>query len=49
MLDQALVPAARAYGWISGRARLLNLRRVQLQMLLVLATLVAALTWGFVW
>ncbi len=49
VLDQALVPAARAYGWISGRARLLNLRHVQLQMLLVLATLVAALTWGFVW
>ncbi|HEX9400962.1 MAG TPA: proton-conducting transporter membrane subunit [Anaeromyxobacter sp.] len=49
VLDGALVPAARAYGWISGRARQLNLRRIQLQMLLVLATLVAALTWGFVW
>ena len=49
VLDQVLLPAARAWGWLSGRARLLNFRRVQLQMLLVLATLVAALTWGFVW
>ncbi len=49
VLDEALVPAARAYGWLSGRARLLNVRRIQLQMLLVLATLVAALAWGFVW
>ena len=49
VLDEALVPAARAWGWLSGRARLLNVRRVQLQMLLVLATLVATLTWGFVW
>ncbi|HEX9307234.1 MAG TPA: proton-conducting transporter membrane subunit [Anaeromyxobacter sp.] len=49
VLDGALEPAARAYGWITGRARLLNVGRIQLQMLLVLATLVAALTWGFVW
>jgi hypothetical protein len=49
VLDEALVPAARAYGWLSARARLLNLRRIQLQMLLVLATLVAVLGWGFVW
>jgi len=49
VLDEALVPTARAYGWLAGRARLLNLRRIQLQMLLVLATLVAALAWGFVW
>jgi formate hydrogenlyase subunit 3/multisubunit Na+/H+ antiporter MnhD subunit len=49
VLDEVLVPAARGYGWLSGRARLLNVRRIQLQMLLVLATLVAILAWGFVW
>jgi formate hydrogenlyase subunit 3/multisubunit Na+/H+ antiporter MnhD subunit len=49
VLDEVLVPAARGYGWLSGRARLLNVRRIQLQMLLVLATLVAVLAWGFVW
>jgi formate hydrogenlyase subunit 3/multisubunit Na+/H+ antiporter MnhD subunit len=49
VLDLALVPAARAYGWITERARRLNVRRIQLQMLLVLATLVAVLGWGFVW
>jgi formate hydrogenlyase subunit 3/multisubunit Na+/H+ antiporter MnhD subunit len=49
VLDQTLVPAARAYAWVAARAKLLNVRRIQLQMLLVLATLVAALTWGFLW
>ncbi len=49
VLDLALVPAARAYGWLTTRARLLSLRRIQFQMLLVLATLVAGLTWGFLW
>jgi formate hydrogenlyase subunit 3/multisubunit Na+/H+ antiporter MnhD subunit len=49
VLDLALVPAARAYGWLTRRARELSLRRIQFQMLLVLATLVAILTWGFVW
>jgi hypothetical protein len=46
VLDLALAPAARAYGWIAARARGLGFRRVQLQMLLVLATLVAVLAWG---
>jgi hydrogenase-4 component B len=46
VLDLALAPAARAYGWVAGRARLLNFRRIQLQMMLVLATLVAVLAWG---
>ena len=49
VLDGALVPAARAYGWLAARARLIPARRIQLQMLLVLATLVAALAWGFAW
>jgi len=49
VLDLALVPAALAYRWLSDRARRLNVRRIQLQMLLVLATLVAVLGWGFVW
>jgi formate hydrogenlyase subunit 3/multisubunit Na+/H+ antiporter MnhD subunit len=49
VLDLALVPAANAYGWLAERARRLNVRRIQLQMLLVLATLGAVLAWGFVW
>jgi formate hydrogenlyase subunit 3/multisubunit Na+/H+ antiporter MnhD subunit len=49
VLDLALVPAASGYGWLAERARRLNVRRIQLQMLLVLATLGAILAWGFVW
>ncbi len=49
VVDLALVPAARAYEWLSTRARLLFLRWIQFQMLLVVATLVVILTWGFVW
>ena len=49
VLDLALVPAARAYTWLTTQARVLSLRRIQFQMMLVLATLVAALTWGFLW
>jgi hypothetical protein len=47
VLDLALDPAARAYAWLATRARLLFLRRVQFQMLLVLGTLLAILAWGF--
>ena len=50
VLDLGLVPAAEAVGRFAGRARVLYLRRlIQFQMLLVLATLVAVLAWGFVW
>jgi formate hydrogenlyase subunit 3/multisubunit Na+/H+ antiporter MnhD subunit len=49
VLDGALVPAARAYGWLAARAKRLNTRRIQLQMLLVLATLLAALGWWLAW
>jgi formate hydrogenlyase subunit 3/multisubunit Na+/H+ antiporter MnhD subunit len=49
VLDLALAPAARAYAWLATRARLLYLRRIQFQMLLVVATLVLALAWGFFW
>ncbi len=49
VLDVALAPAARGYVWLATHARLLYLRRIQFQMLLVLATLVAVLVWGFVW
>ncbi|ACL67120.1 NADH dehydrogenase (quinone) [Anaeromyxobacter dehalogenans 2CP-1] len=49
VLDLALLPAARAYGWIAERARLLYLRRIHFQMLLVLVTLLAVLAWGFAW
>jgi len=49
VLDLALLPAARGYAWLATRARLLFLRRVHFQMLLVLLTLVAILAWGFVW
>jgi formate hydrogenlyase subunit 3/multisubunit Na+/H+ antiporter MnhD subunit len=49
VLDLALYPAARAFEWFATHARLLYLRRVQFQMLLVLLTLVAFLAWGFAW
>jgi hypothetical protein len=49
VLELALDPAARAYRWLTTRARMLALRRIQFQMLLVLATLVAVLAWGFLW
>jgi formate hydrogenlyase subunit 3/multisubunit Na+/H+ antiporter MnhD subunit len=49
VLDLLLLPAARAYHAVAFRARLLYLRRIQFQILLVLATLVAVLAWGFVW
>jgi formate hydrogenlyase subunit 3/multisubunit Na+/H+ antiporter MnhD subunit len=48
VLDLFLVPVARLYAWVALSARLLYLRRIQFQMLLVLAALVALLTWGFV-
>lgn len=48
VLDLLLLPAVRAYGWLATYTRLLYLRRMQVQILLVLATLVAALVWGFV-
>jgi hypothetical protein len=48
VLDLLLLPAARGYQWLATRTRLLYLRRMQVQILLVLATLVAALVWGFV-
>jgi hypothetical protein len=47
VLDVALAPAARAYAWLATRARLLFLRHIQFQMLLVLGTLLAVLAWGF--
>jgi NADH:ubiquinone oxidoreductase subunit 5 (subunit L)/multisubunit Na+/H+ antiporter MnhA subunit len=46
VLDLALAPAARAYAWLATRARLLYLSRIHVQMLLVVATLVAALAWS---
>jgi hypothetical protein len=49
VLDVALPPAVHAYGWLATSARLLYLRRIQFQILLVLATLVAVLAWGFAW
>ncbi len=49
VLDLALLPAARGWAWLATRARLLYLRRIQFQMLLVLLTLVAILAWGFAW
>ena len=49
VLDLLLLPLARGYAWLATRARLLYLRRIQFQMLLVLMTLVAVLAWGFVW
>lgn len=48
VLDRLLVPLARALGWVAAHMRVLYLRRlIQFQMLLVLATLVAILAWGF--
>ena len=47
VLDLALVPAARGIRWLATGARLVNLRRIHFQALLVLATLVAMLAWGF--
>lgn len=48
VLDRLLVPIAWACGWVASRMRVLYLRRlIQFQMLLVLATLVAILAWGF--
>ncbi|HUL60374.1 MAG TPA: proton-conducting transporter membrane subunit, partial [Anaeromyxobacteraceae bacterium] len=49
VLDLLLLPAARAYHWAAIQARLLYLRRIQFQILLILATLLAVLAWGFVW
>jgi formate hydrogenlyase subunit 3/multisubunit Na+/H+ antiporter MnhD subunit len=49
VLDLALSPAARGFRSLATRAHLLYLRRIQFQVLLVLATLVAVLAWGFVW
>ncbi|ABS27960.1 proton-conducting transporter membrane subunit [Anaeromyxobacter sp. Fw109-5] len=49
VLDLALAPGARAVRWLATQAHLLYLRRIQFQVLLVLATLVAVLAWGFVW
>jgi hydrogenase-4 component B len=46
VLDLGLAPAARGWAWLATRARLLYLRRIQFQMLLVLATLLAALAWS---
>jgi formate hydrogenlyase subunit 3/multisubunit Na+/H+ antiporter MnhD subunit len=47
VLDLALLPAARGVRWLATGARLANLRRIHFQALLVLATLVAMLAWGF--
>jgi len=49
VLDVVLLPAARAYRWAATQVRGLYRRRVQFQILLILATLLAALAWGFVW
>jgi hypothetical protein len=49
VLDLALLPAARGYAWLATHVRVLYLRRVQFQMLLVLLTLIAVLAWGFAW
>ena len=46
VLDLCLAPAARGYAWLATRARLLYLSRIHVQMLLVLATLLAALAWS---
>ncbi|HSN92014.1 MAG TPA: proton-conducting transporter membrane subunit [Anaeromyxobacteraceae bacterium] len=47
VLDLLIVPVARACAWVALSARLLYLRRIQFQILLVLAALVAMLAWGF--
>jgi hypothetical protein len=48
VLDLWIPPATRAYQWLAGRVRLLQLPRIQFQMLLVLVTLVLVLAWGLV-
>ena len=47
VLDLALLPAVRGFRWLATGAHLLYLRRIHFQVLLVLATLVAMLAWGF--
>jgi hydrogenase-4 component B len=47
VLDLVLLPCARAYAWVALRARLLYLRRLPFQIVLVVATLVVALAWSF--
>ncbi len=49
VVDLALEPAARSVAWLATLVRVLYARRIQFQMLLVVATLVAALALGFVW
>jgi hydrogenase-4 component B len=50
VLDRVLMPVAHAYEALATRARALYLRRlIHFQMLLVVATLVAVLAWGFAW
>jgi hydrogenase-4 component B len=46
VLDLALLPVARAYAWVAFRARLLYLRRIHFQILLVIVTLLAVLAWA---
>jgi hydrogenase-4 component B len=47
VLDLALLPVTRAYARVAFGARLLYLRRIHFQILLLLATLLAVLAWGF--
>ena len=47
VLDLTLLPAARGWTWLATQTRGLYLRRIQFQMLLVLLTLIAILSWGF--
>jgi formate hydrogenlyase subunit 3/multisubunit Na+/H+ antiporter MnhD subunit len=49
VLDLGILPVARAYAWLATGARLLYLRRIHVQMLLVVLTLLAALAWAFAW
>jgi hydrogenase-4 component B len=49
VLDLGLLPVARGYAWLATGARLLYLRRVHVQTLLVALTLLAALAWAFAW
>jgi formate hydrogenlyase subunit 3/multisubunit Na+/H+ antiporter MnhD subunit len=49
VLDLGLEPGARAFEWLATLGRVLFARRIQLQMMLVVATLVVALALGFVW
>ncbi len=49
VLERALEPAAGAYAWLAGRVRALTAASlIHLQMLFIVATLVAILAWGFV-